>query len=591
MCACAALTHSRHARHTVMFRSDRQKTASLGLASLGGELHGLHLGNLDVHADEPRRLPSLNESNVVEAGGGHDLADVHTRYSKAGPWGTAGLDTTMWRWVEDNKDAQSTAAFTSCGLLGGKHPRRALLLAAVLAAAWATYHTATDGNGNLHYVGLFWFSAVSFTVLGLMWDRKPRQANLLFLYGYYPWLAIIFWVASCLCSCTPEARCWNNGAGIKRGRPHRFPQCATEADWNSTEIEVNDDLPRQCIFNWVGGFLALALLMANAKWPHQQVFSFCGIVGVISFAKTCIVDGPNLVAGTGHESTGMNVVGCLIIAALAWGTLSVNLYRRRAATREAHVCVAGDVARYDVQWLTLLFADETRKQLTELAAKWRHYGWNKSALVRQPYSKLAELYRHAFVVNIWFQDTLIPDWREQMGLPTDQRFCNIKGPERAWVKCRRSYLGDVSRLSDVCRGEMVLQSVGELAKLLDIISADPRVEVMRGKCRFLLGDLDALRLADMKAAEEEADRPLVSQGTKPQPRPPVRKAAVGYRDIQLSLRCKGFVAPAAAGADPHFVATCQQHRAEFQLHLAEFKAIKDSSGHEGYERYRILLGL
>ena len=437
------------------------------------------------------------------------------------------------------------------------------------------------------YIGIgMWFPAVTFLVMALMWAKKPRQANVLFLYGYYPTLGCLLWAASCRCSCTSEARCWNSGPDRdRRGEPHRFPQCATEADWNSTAIVVDGGLERECIYNWMLALAATGLVMACAKWPRHQVFMVLLTLPSLLFAKACLVTGPDLLTGTGHSGTVGYVVIDVTVSALGWCFLAALYIRRRNATREAHRCVAGDVARYDAQWLTLLFADETRQQLTELAAKWRRYGWNKSAPVQQPYSKLAELCRHAFVVNIWFQDTLIPDWRKQMGLPPDQRFCNVKSPERAWVKTRRSYAGDVSRISDVCRGEMVLHSVGELAKLLDIVSADPRIEVMRGKCRFLMNDLDGLRLADRKASGS-----LISHGTTPPP-PRVRKATVGYRDIQLSLRCKGFVAPAAAGADPRFIATCQQHRAEFQLHLAEFKNIKDSSGHEGYERCRILLGL
>ena len=315
-------------------------------------------------------------------------------------------------------------------------------------------------------------------------------------------------------------------------------------------------------------------------------------LGTLAFGftlATVLQDMANLAEGKEHPKTPQNtVIGC-IASAVCWGSLAALYIRRRNATREVHRCVAGDTDRYDAHWQKLLFDDETRAQLTELARLWRASYKIKAAPVRQPYSKLDELYRHAFVLNIWFQDTLIPDWREQMGLPPDQRFCNIKSSGRASVKCRRSYSGDVSRLSDVCRGEMVLQSVGELTKLLEIIITDPRVEVMRGKCRFLMNDLDALRLADRKASEEAASS-LAPHGTAAAP-PPVRKATVGYRDVQLSLRCKGFVAPAGAGSDEQFVATCQQHRAEFQLHVAEFKNIKDSSGHEGYERYRILLGL
>ena len=580
---------------------------------LGLESLGLHLGNLDVHDDEPRRLGNRElhldcdddesrqrESYTDDAGGGHALADVHERYREAGPWGNAGLDDMMWRWVEDDKDAQRTAAFTSFGLLGGRFARRVMFVMAILGLLAPINAAIAEGGTDLYMLQTAWLAGVTLVILALMWAKKPRQASNLFLYGYYPAMASMLWAASCSCSCTPEARCWAHSAEEdKWNLPHRYPQCVTEADWNITDIDVSDSLPRHCITKWVQALAGTATVAALAKWPRHQAFLGAGCVGLYFFLDMWLVGLPNHIEGTASRSSveTQYLIAANFGYAVAWGTAAILYIRRRNATREAHHCVAGDVARYDVQWQKLLFADETRVQLTELAATWKRCYWisdkktSASATVRQPYSKLAELYRHAFVVNIWFQDTLIPDWRKQMGLPTDQRFCNIKSPERAWVKCRRSYSGDVSRLSDVCRGEMVLQSVDELAKLLDIICTDRRVEVMRGKCRFLLSDLDTLRLAARKAAEEAGDSPLVPQDAAAAAQPPAPKAAVGYRDIQLSLRCKGVVVPAGAGADEQFVATCQQHRAEFQLHLAEFKAIKDSSGHEGYERFRILLGL
>lgn len=140
--------------------------------------------------------------------------------------------------------------------------------------------------------------------------------------------------------------------------------------------------------------------------------------------------------------------------------------------------------------------------------------------------RVASRYRHGFVVNIWLQDTLIADWRKQMGLGAGQEFCNIKNPERAWVKARRSYFGDVSRLTDVVRGEIILDTVEQLVKMLKIIREDLRVEVMRGKNRFLMTPVDEQR------AELGADT-----GLEPGVGGNVKERK-GYRDIQLSLLCK-----------------------------------------------------
>ena len=148
-----------------------------GLASLGDGAEVI------VRADT-----CLGDRDDDEAG--HDLADVHTRYSEAGPWGGAGLDEMMWRWVEDDKDAQRTAAFTSFGLLGGKFARRVLFLCAVVTFVVSVYLNTSQaqrsqGAANVYEsqnLAAFWFVAVTAVTLALMWTQRPRQANALFLY-------------------------------------------------------------------------------------------------------------------------------------------------------------------------------------------------------------------------------------------------------------------------------------------------------------------------------------------------------------------------------------------------------------------------
>ena len=102
------------------------------------------------------------------------------------------------------------------------------------------------------------------------------------------------WIASCQCSCTPGARCWKTQL---ENRPHHYIQCATEADWNSTELAVDGDLPRSCIYNWIGALVGTALLAAFAKWPRYQVFTFLGCLGFNFFVFICVNSVPNLIEG------------------------------------------------------------------------------------------------------------------------------------------------------------------------------------------------------------------------------------------------------------------------------------------------------
>lgn len=182
-----------------------------------------------------------------------------------------------------NLTALRTAAFTSFGLLGGRFARDVRLLISIVALVGTIYFAVDEGGANLFHVAAWWFVALTWAILALTWAQRSRHAYTLFRYGYYPIAVIVVWIASCQCSCTPGARCWKTQL---ENRPHRYTQCATEADWNSTELAVDGDLHRSCIYNLIGALVGTALLAAFAKWPRYQVFTFLGCLASISSSSS-----------------------------------------------------------------------------------------------------------------------------------------------------------------------------------------------------------------------------------------------------------------------------------------------------------------
>lgn len=189
---------------------------SMGLRALGREVDAnVYVGNLDVH-----RMGS------VGPGTGHDLNDLHTRYTKAGPWGPYGIDRMMWRWVEDNPDAQRTAGFTTVGLIGGKYSRWAALVLGLMALCFALSISGarpdrmSEGQG-----GSAWFGVWGIVLNILIWMRRPRVATVWFRIALLvPVIALL--VYQCTHTCPHKGHYLDGEDEINNENRFKFSQCA-----------------------------------------------------------------------------------------------------------------------------------------------------------------------------------------------------------------------------------------------------------------------------------------------------------------------------------------------------------------------------
>ena len=118
----------------------------------------------------------------------------------------------------------------------------------------------------------------------------------------------------------------------------------------------------------------------------------------------------------------------------------------------------------------------------------------------------------------------------------------VKGEERAIEKVYRSYDGDWKRLCDLVRTAIVLPSPQELTRCLNVIAADPNVEL-------LVTNPSKMRL--------NPNYDAASNG--------------GYRDVQLSLRLPR--------ATAHGI-SLGTHIVEIQLHLKPIYELKSDRGHK-----------
>ena len=123
---------------------------------------------------------------------------------------------------------------------------------------------------------------------------------------------------------------------------------------------------------------------------------------------------------------------------------------------------------------------------------------------------------------------------------------DVKNEARAMQKVSRTYGGDWRSLSDLCRASLIFDTVTQLSACLEAIGKDQELLVVPAGDR-------KMRFRDSYAA--------------------------GYRDVQLTVTLDTKETRARG---------VQQHRAEVQLHLAAFVALKTEGGHKNYVRCRNL---
>eukprot|EP00039_Didymoeca_costata_P021876 m.345665 g.345665 ORF g.345665 m.345665 type:complete len:751 (+) comp26970_c0_seq1:155-2407(+) len=205
----------------------------------------------------------------------------------------------------------------------------------------------------------------------------------------------------------------------------------------------------------------------------------------------------------------------------------------------ARAVAAYDADRYEAAWTKSKQTSGDEKEYRLCVAEIKKIT-RKKGRPRQPESKsLSSLYKQAELVQAWFK-LRMSIWETQ-AQELQFKSAGLKKAERTMDKMWRSYRGDCSRVCDLVRGSIVCANFSQIKQILEIISSDDSVEIHRVKDRF-------------------AD-----------------DTAVGYRDLQLSLKVVGFsltkeLMPTDLGHD--LLNKCRNHMVEIQIHLKDVFDLK-----------------
>ena len=146
----------------------------------------------------------------------------------------------------------------------------------------------------------------------------------------------------------------------------------------------------------------------------------------------------------------------------------------------------------------------------------------------------------------------------------------VKGETRAIQKVQRSYGGDWRRLCDLCRTTLVFDDVRALARCIDLVSEDLRLQ--------LLLVPDARRKKEGEGSE--AERLMGVQRMRDSF--DADKLTAGYRDVQFSVQLVD---------DEAKRRNVQNHICEVQLHLRAIHKCKSGPGHKHYVMARNMRGV
>lgn len=226
----------------------------------------------------------------------------------------------------------------------------------------------------------------------------------------------------------------------------------------------------------------------------------------------------------------------------------------RAIGEEVAKCLGGNIQGDEQEEQSLPAASKSggRRSLTEAVRKALlelslRAGTRKP---RQRYSNLGVLFRHAFMLNGYFQSVCAqwaaaPIAASASGLSGDHHACTVKRRDRAIQKLYRSYDGDATCLIDLVRTGITFDRLEDLVACLASIRKDPRVAILQVKNRLSPSFDD--------------------------------RQSAGYRNVALNLV---LVDPETMrlGVDHHVV--------EVQLGLKVMDDLKNDEGHANYVRFR-----
>eukprot|EP00729_Bicosta_minor_P021365 gene21365-15397_t len=464
------------------------------------------------------------------------------------------LDKRMWEWVDHDKHAQRSSSFTSAGFIASPRGQKITYVAGILNLGLVVF-SALEPSG-LHYGG--WAAVgISMWILGLfisLQAHKTRIALKIFQYGLIP--SFVCTVLATVCSCN----CKSNGMVF----------CSKYQTFLQNETDVfPDNQPRECYeasfdpstFDFLGAihdvsgsgsgqadhlqqynesiasalkpivetcaarsFTAISCLIvvafANGPGRHQLVG------GLFGFGLDLVTDGIfNFIA----REIGIVSVLMLLIGLFVLGAMFYTFYGRHAVIKAAYALIADDKKLYDEIW-----NEYTRSQPDGLAALEGCFAEMNFPRFKteQACNTLAEMYQTALLVNPWFQGKVV-GWSRALNRGyTDPPFIGMKKTERAIEKIRRTYFSIPSRLCDIIRGSIVVNTLGEAAELVRIIAADPSVRIVRAKNR-LTNAFDSI-------------------------------ASGGYRDLQFNLVLVGAELPSTT--HPDLLEKCRGHVGEMQIH-------------------------
>ncbi|EKX39829.1 hypothetical protein GUITHDRAFT_114079 [Guillardia theta CCMP2712] len=167
--------------------------------------------------------------------------------------------------------------------------------------------------------------------------------------------------------------------------------------------------------------------------------------------------------------------------------------------------------------------------------------------LRSPVSSLDRLYAQAACVQCLLHDKI--SQREPGGLLLAG--ATLKSSEQAIEKALRCYKGDGSRVVDICRQRLVVDSMDHLLKLVQLIKDDDALHIVRVKDRMTL----------------------------PFNHPSMQESC-GFRAVLLNFH---FLTDEALSFG------LAGHICEVQLTLKEFAALCSAESHQRYKRYRYLI--
>lgn len=470
------------------------------------------------------------------------------------------LDKKLWRWVDDDADSKASSAFTNAGLIGSTLGRRAQFgvgLIALLAAfvfnfgfGWSTSY----GILAVYYAG-FW--AISTNIF--VWMHHPTAAMRMFSYGFIPFVLLYIANAFCYCNCAAgesKAGICYQQYGSGEGGSNFAEECPLWNNTNATmdagellgrDLASKNALGLDCYPPIIDAVGAALMTVCWILYPRSQLYAIWGGAGVSLFLSGIVR------AAYGQESLTMLLPGfalgpfCLLLLAYFY-------YKRTGAIKLAYSLIENDYSGYDLMWSE----HKNHPAIKRLSSTWKLHQPTSNGNFKNGNmpTRLSKLYRHAHVVNTWFQKT-VEGWQRQCSSTDEYTPIDVKDPDRAIEKIRRTYFGVVSRLTDAVRASIVVNSIDEVEKILSIIASDKSVTIVRGKNRF------------------DPEYPVSDSG--------------GYRDFQLLVRCSGVEVPAHFKDDLGFVAACQATFAEVQIHVKDILHFKNTRGHEGYTRFRKIM--